>query len=190
MTRLIYLLISIVGVVILYNSGTEKKLVEIKSSSSLSIKTDKMKWFEFAVGEWNLEEKVQLTPDSPVTKSEKNSRIYFLPDRKTLAVEDISKDGNNVFLGFHSYDTENDQYINWGAASTFYEGWGHCFISKNGQTLHLSGQAFDPRDPKGTVTEWSGDWVKQGKDKHIFKAYVSLPDGGKHLFKEAVYTRK
>ena len=190
MARRIYLLISIMGVVILYNSGTEKKRVKIKSSSSFTIQTDEMKWFEDFVGEWVLEEKVQFTPDAPVTKSEKTSRIYFLPDRKTLAVEDVSKDGNNFFLGFHAYDSENERYINWGAASTFYEGWGHGSINKNGELLHLSGQAFDPRDPKGSVFKWSGDWIKKGKNKHIFRAYVSLPDRGQHLFKESIYTRK
>lgn len=152
--------------------------------------TDKMKWFEDVVGEWNLKEKVQLTPDTPITISEKNSKIYLLPDGKTLAVEDVSKDGNNFFLGFHAYDTENDQYINWGAASTFYEGWGHGSISENGQVLHLSGRAFDPREPNATVIEWSGDWVKKGEDHHIFRAYVSLPEGKEHVFKEAIYTRK
>ena len=87
---------------------------------------DPMEWFEGVIGEWDLEELVQLAPDAPVTQSTMVSRIHFLPDRSVVAVEDSSGDGNNVSLGFHAYDPESSKsskYINWGSASIFYEGW-------------------------------------------------------------------
>jgi hypothetical protein len=150
---------------------------------------DELMWFEDFVGKWNLEESVQLSKDSEVVKASKNSNIYFVPNRKVLAVEDISKDGNNVFLGFHAYDNNTKQYINWGTASTFYQGWGHGSISEDGLKLFLSGIAYDPRNQNETTIEWSGEWIKQDRNRHIFRAYI-MSEGEKFLFKEAVYIRK
>jgi len=131
--------------------STEAAAQEATQPGTASTTTiNEMKWFEPVVGEWNLEEMVQLSLDSPIMTSKKMSKVYFLPDGKTFVFEDISLDGNNHFLSFHAYDTENEQYINWGAASNFYEGWGHGYISEDGQTYHLSVQGFDPRKPDET----------------------------------------
>jgi len=150
---------------------------------------DELMWFKDFVGKWNLEESVQMSKDSEVVKAAKNSNIYFVPNRKVLAVEDTSKDGNNVFLGFHAYDNNSEQYINWGTASTFYQGWGHGSISKDGLKLYLSGIAYDPRNQNETTIEWSGEWIKQDIDRHVFRAYI-MSEGEKLLFKESVYERK
>lgn len=146
-------------------------------------------WFEDFVGKWNLEESVQLSKDSEVVKAEKNSNIYFIPNQKVLAVEDISLDGNNVFLGFHAYDKISEQYINWGTASTFFQGWGHGTISEDGLKLSLSGIAYDPRNQIETTIEWTGEWIKQDIDRHVFRAYI-ISEGEKLLFKESAYERK
>ena len=148
---------------------------------------DEMRWFDGVVGEWQLDETVQLSPDVPITRASKRSHIYFLPDRSTIAVEDVALDRSNVFLGFHAFSPDSSRYINWGVGSGFYQGWGHGTITEGG-ALSLAGEAFDPRSPSRTL-QWRGDWRKENAKRLVFRAYVRMADGRDFLIKESVYSR-
>ena len=108
-----------------------------------------------------------------------------------VAVEEVSDDGRVLFLGFHTYDSDTKQYLNWGASSLFDLGWAHGVLGEDGAVMHyMAGGSVDLPDPHSPAIPGRGEWRLVDDNHHVFQWFATIDDGTEYLLKESRYSRR